>query len=59
MARTRKHRVAAAIGVFAAVIGMTAGVCTTSASAAPATKPKCYASVWYDGHWVTVRVPCA
>ncbi|WP_157877437.1 hypothetical protein [Streptomyces odonnellii] len=58
-ARTRKYRVASAIGVLAAVIGLTAGVGATTASAASTSiAKKCFVDFYYEGHWTTVEVEC-
>lgn len=56
-ARTRKQRMASAIGVLVAVIGMTVGGGVT-ASAANDTAKKCYIEVQVHGKWTKYEVPC-
>ncbi|AXG77337.1 hypothetical protein [Streptomyces paludis] len=55
--RTRKRRVASAIGVLVAVIGMTAGTAGI-ASAAEAPTRTCIISVGYEGKWISISYKC-
>ncbi|MER7973451.1 MULTISPECIES: hypothetical protein [unclassified Streptomyces] len=56
--RNRTRRTASALAVLAAVIGLTAGTAAT-ASATVDSQKKCFADVYYEGHWVTVEVECS